>query len=432
MVGGIEPSRPSPLSPDESWSAVLERLPIPGDRRVAVRITDEARRWVRSGHPWLFEKSINSTSGGGQAGDLAVVFDRNRRFQAIGLYDPASPIRVRILHHGEPVPINAQWWEQRLRGAVEQRRPLIDSHDTTGLRCVNGENDALPGLVVDQYGDVAVVKLYTPAWLAHLRTIVPLLHALLDVHTIVLRLSRRTQREAPAGITDAMALLGPLPNAPVMFRENGLNVEAAVVAGQKTGYFLDQRDNRRLVGAHCQGARVLDVFSAAGGFSLAAAAGGAASVLSIDTSRPALAAAQRNFAHNQHLEAVRRCRHETRQGDAFEIMAQLADTGRRFDVVVVDPPSFAQNEASVAGALRSYARLTELAVRLVEDGGLLFQASCSSRVTAPEFYATVSSAARHSGVELEELRRTGHPNDHVIGFQYGAYLKALLARVHRA
>ncbi|MEO6627287.1 MAG: class I SAM-dependent rRNA methyltransferase [Aquihabitans sp.] len=421
-------SRPSP---DFSASAPLDRLPAPGDRRVAVRVSNEATRWIRSGHPWLFEDSITSTSAEGQPGDLAVVFDSKRRFQAIGLFDPESVIRVRILHHGEPMQISSSWWEQRLTEVVERRRSLLDSDGSTGLRCINGENDDLPGLVVDLYSHVAVVKLYTPAWLPHLRTIVPLIAGLLRADTVVLRLSRRTQREAPAGITDGMALLGQLPSEPVLFRENGLLVEADVVAGQKTGYFLDQRDNRRLVGARCRGARVLDVFSAGGGFSLAAAAGGATSVLSVDISGPALAAVERNFRHNEELTAVRRCRLETRRGDAFEIMAELAREGRQFDVVVVDPPSFAQSQTSVAAAIRAYARLTDLAVHLVEDGGLLFQASCSSRVTAQEFYDTVTVAATRAGVELDELGRTGHPIDHVSGFQYGEYLKALLVRVHR-
>ena len=410
----------------------MEGFPVSGERRVAVRVTEEARRWIRSGHPWLFEDSITSTSGEGRAGDLAVVFDGKRRFQAIGLYDPTSVIRVRILHHGQPVQIDASWWELRLAEVVQRRRSLLDSDETTGLRCINGENDGLPGLVVDLYSDVAAVKIYTPAWLPHLRTVVALIEDLLHASTVVLRLSRTTQREAPAGITDGMALLGQLPSEPVLFLENGLNVEAEVVSGQKTGYFLDQRDNRRLVAARSRGARVLDVFSAGGGFTLAAAAGGAVSVLSVDISGPALSAVRRNLRHNEHLEAVRTCRHETRRGDAFEIMAELAREGRRFDVVIVDPPSFAQNQSSVAAAIRAYERLTDLAVRLVEDGGLLVQASCSSRVTTDAFYETIATAATRAGVELDEIVRTGHPSDHVSGFQYGEYLKALFARVRRS
>lgn len=399
--------------------------------RVAVRITDDALRWVRSGHPWVFADSVVYVADGGRPGDLAVIFDRKRRFQAIGLYDPASPIRIRILHSGKPTPIDDAWWAQRLAAVTAGRRALLASGDTTGVRCVNGENDHLPGLVVDRYADVAVVKVYTPAWLPHLGPVVEALTELVDVGTVVLRLSRRTRQEAPSGFTDGMALFGALPSDPVRFRENGLIVEADVVAGQKTGYFLDQRDNRRIVAGVCRGARVLDVFCASGGFTVAAAAGGATSVLSVDISGPALEATRRNLSHNRDLEAVRHCRHTTRRGDAFEIMAELARDGKRFDVVIVDPPSFAHDQAGAPRALRAYARLTSLAVGLVADDGMLVQASCSARVTADDFYATVFDSARRAGVQLEEVRRTGHPIDHAVGFDQGAYLKALFARVHR-
>lgn len=430
-VGGIDPLSTSSSAPEPTGSDPWTRFPVANERRVAVRMADGARRWIRSGHPWLFDDSIVSATDGGEVGDLAVVFDQKRRFQAIGLFDPSSPIRVRVLHHGDPVPIDDAWWTQRLDEIVERRRRLLESTDTTGLRIVNGENDGLPGLVADLYDRVMVVKIYTPAWFAHLRTVVPLLRERVDADTVVLRLSRRCQREAPPGISEGMALIGVAPTEPIRFRENGLIVEADVIAGQKTGYFLDQRDNRRRVGEQSRGANVLDVFSAGGGFTLAAAAGDARSVVSVDISEPALAASRRNLELNRDLEAVQRCRHDTRRGDAFEIMAELAEQRRRYDVVIVDPPSFAQKEASVPGALRAYARLTDLAVRLVADGGLLVQASCSSRIGPEEFHDTVERAANQAGVGFDVVRRTGHPSDHPIGFPEGGYLKAVFARVHR-
>lgn len=409
---------------------IFDEFPTLGGSRVAVRINDDAKRWVRSGHPWLYEDSITSVSGEGRPGDLAVIFDRKRDFQAVGLYDPTSPIRVKILHQGKPVMIDALWWEERLKSALARRSSLLASTETTGVRCLNGENDRLPGLVLDKYAQVAVVKIYTLAWLPHLRTIVPQLVALLGVDTVVLRLSRRSAQQAPANIYDGMPLYGDLPTTPVLFRENGLVVEADVILGQKTGYFLDQRDNRRLIGDAAKGTDVLDVFCAGGGFTLAAAAGGARSVLSVDISGSALEATKRNLKHNRHRSAVAACHHRTRKGDAFEVMVELDRHGQRFDIVVVDPPAFAQNEASVAGALRAYRRLTELALPLVRDGGLLFQASCSSRVSADQFFEAVNSGARRAiGVELTELRRTGHPADHIVDFQYGEYLKAMFARV---
>ena len=411
---------------------LLAGLPQPSERRMAVRVTNVAKRQISAGHPWVFESSITSTSGDGRAGDLAVVFDADRRFQGIGLYDPGSPIRVRMLHHGRPVPITPEWWRQRLAEALDRRAELLVSSRTTAFRCVHGENDGLPGLVVDRYGPtVLVVKLYSPAWLPHLRTIVGALETLLAPELVVVRLSRALKQADLAGLCDGMTVVGEPPAGPILFRENDLVLEADVVAGHKTGHFLDQRDNRRLVGADTARARVLDVFACTGGFSLAAAAGGARSVRSVDVSTQALETVGRNFAHNRQLPPVRRCRLDTTAGDAFDVLAGLGRNGERFDVVVVDPPSFAHAQAGVAGALRAYRRLTDLAVRVVEEGGLLVQASCTSRVPADDFFAEVHRSAADAGFRLDELRRTGHPADHPIGFRHGAYLKALFARVRR-
>lgn len=407
----------------------LARLPSPGERRLAVRVTKDALRQIRGGHPWVFESSITSCPHDGRAGDLAVVFDGERRFQGIGLYDPASPIRVRMLHHGAPVPIDDDWWCRRLADALDRRAGLLTTTETTGWRWVHGENDGLPGLVVDRYGAAVVVKLYSAAWVPHLRSVVAALGRLLATDLLVLRLSRALGGDLP-GLSDGTVLVGEEPTAPVLFQENGLVLEADIVAGQKTGHFLDQRDNRRRVGAQAAGARVLDVFACTGGFSLAAAAGGARSVHSVDLSAAALEAARANFGHNQKVPAVRACRLDTTVGDAFAVLAALAAAGERYDVVVVDPPSFAHSSAGVAGARRAYRRLSGLAVGLVADGGLLVQASCSSRVGADDFFAEVHAGAAGAGRRLEEIRRTGHPVDHPVGFPQGAYLKALFARVH--
>ncbi len=410
---------------------VLAHLPGPSERRVAVRVTNDARRQIRAGHPWVFESSITSSADGARSGDVAVVFDADRRFQGIGLYDASSPIRVKMLHHGAPVQITPAWWRQRFTDALGRRAELFASTDTTGFRCVHGENDGLPGLVVDRYGAALVIKLYSPAWIPHLRNVVALLDGLLAPDLVVVRLSRALQREGASGIGDGTVVLGEPPAGPILFRENGLVLEADVVAGQKTGHFLDQRDNRRLVGAEAAGARVLDVFACTGGFSVSSAAGGARSVRSVDASQQALEAAGRSFARNRRLPAMRRCQHEPIVGDAFHVMSSLRAGGERFDLVVVDPPSFAHTQAGVAGALRAYRRLTDLAVGLVDDGGLLVQASCSSRVAADDFFAEVHRSAGDAGHRLEEVRRTGHPQDHPIGFDQGAYLKALFARVRR-
>lgn len=398
-----------------------------GVDRLAVRVTPDALRHVRAGHPWVFDDSVVSVRPEGGAGDLAVIFDDRRRFAAIGLYDPASPIRVKVLHRGRPTPVDGAFWAGRLADALALRNRLVEDPTTTAFRWVHGENDGLPGLVLDRYGDDTVVKLYSAAWFPHLDALVAAAQEVLPAERVVLRLARNVEGEA--GRVDGAAIVGELPHGPIRFRERGLTFEADLVHGQKTGHFLDQRDNRARVRARADGARVLDVYACTGGFSVNAAAGGAQLVHSIDISAAAIATARRNMDHNRSLAAVRACHHHDTVGDAMSVMAEMADRGRRFDLVVVDPPSFASRQDQVPGALRAYGRLSQLALRLLEPGGTLVQASCSARVSEADFFAAIDAAADRSGVVLADAVRTAHPLDHPVGFAQGAYLKAVFARV---
>jgi 23S rRNA (cytosine1962-C5)-methyltransferase len=415
----------------------LDALPRPGRRNLAVRITKDAARHVRSGHPWIFDAAVTSVRGGergdgvGAPGDLAVVFDDDRRFMAVGLWDPGSPIRVKVLHHGDPEPIDAGFWERRLTGAVARRGDLVASTASTACRLVHGENDGLPVVVVDHYGATAVLKVYSPAWFPHLGALLDALRAAVGPDAVVLRLARSVQAGETFGLTDGTTIAGPAPDGPVRFHEHGLAFDADVVRGQKTGHFLDQRDNRALVGNRSRGARVLDLFSCTGGFTVHAAAGGADRVHSVDLSRYAVDATTHNLGLNRDLPAVAACRHRGTVGDAFEVMEALARDGERYDLVVVDPPSFASKQSDVPNALRAYGRLTALAVALVRPGGTLFQASCSSRVPADRFVDQVRRAAVGAGADLRVEHITGHAVDHPVGFPEGAYLKAVLATVER-
>jgi len=406
----------------------LDQLPEPGERRLAVRVTRDALRQLRGGSPWLYDGSITSISDGGAAGDLAVVFDHDRKFAAIGLFDPTSPIRVKVLHQGGPRQIDADFWSERIGAAVERRAALADDPGTNAYRLVHGENDGLPGLVADRYSGTIVVKLYTPAWFAHLRPVVDALLVHQPAERVVLRLGRSVAAGETYGLGDGDVVHGPPVDGSVRFVERHLSMEADVVHGQKTGHFLDQRDNRALVRGMAAGLDVLDVFASTGGFSLSAAAGGATSVHLIDQSAPALETAERNLAHNRHLGEVRRCAVHTTTGDAFEVLQRLAGRDEGFDIVIVDPPSFASNQAAVPRALAAYGRLTRLALAVTKPGGTLVMASCSSRVTADDFAQTVLDAAASAKRDVVELRRTGHAVDHPIGFEFGAYLKAIYLR----
>ncbi len=404
----------------------LLRVPRPGEKRLAVRVTPDALRHIRSGHPWVFEESVTSISHEAAAGDLAVIFDNDRKFVALALYDPDSPIQFRILHVGKPTPIDDGWWHSTIRAALELREPLTSDPDAAHLayRVLNGENDGVSGLVVDRYADVLVVKLYSAVWFSHLVTVVAALLETTGCSGVVLRLARNLQTRDTFGLDDGDVIAGHVPDGTVRFVEVGLHFDADVRAGQKTGHFLDQRANRVRVREMSAGLDVFDVFASTGGFSVHAAAGGARSVHAVDLSAPTLAAAEHNMALNSELPAVAACTFTTEVGDAFEVMARLARAGSTYDLVIVDPPSFAQRQANVEGALRAYTRLTHLALRLVRPGGILMQASCSSRVNAERFFATVLDAADAAGRTLTEIERTGHDVDHPVAFREGAYLKA--------
>jgi len=421
------PPRPYPPGVDSTPAA--GRPSGPAARRLAVRTTPDALRQVRGGHPWVYDKSIVSVSPEGSPGDLAVIFDDQRRFAAIGLWDPTSPVRIRVLHSGRPRQIDGAFWRERLRTALERRTPLIARGDTSGYRVVHGENDGLPGLVLDRYERVVVLKAYSAAWMPHLADVVSAVDELLHPESVVLRLARSIPEPHLHGFADGDALLGTHPDGPVPFTELGLWFEADVVAGQKTGHFLDQRDNRALVASLAGGRRVLDVFASTGGFTVHAAAGGAAEIVSVDLSAPTLAVAERNLARNRHLPAVASCVQRSVAGDAFAVLRQFRADREQFDIVVVDPPSFASRASQVEGALRAYSTLTSLALDVLRPGGILVQCSCTARVDAGQLERSMLRAADAAGRQMRITARTGHPLDHPVGFAEGAYLKAVIARM---
>jgi 23S rRNA (cytosine1962-C5)-methyltransferase len=412
---------------------MFDELPAPSGRRLAARVTPDALRQVRGGSPWVYDRSITSAHADATAGELAVIFDSDRRFAAIGLWDPSSPIRIKVLHVGKPVQIDREFWHARLRAALQRRQPLVDDPDTTAYRWVNGEGDGLPGLVLDRYDDQVVLKLYTPAWWPHLTAVVAAIDEVARPSRMVLRMSRAVAADRTYGLAEGDALIGTASDDPVRFVEHGLQFQADLVHGQKTGHFLDQRENRQLLRSMIErlGSQpeVLDMFASTGGFSVYAASGGAGAVTSVDISAPTLHAAEVNMALNRHLPAVAACTHEAVVGDAYEVMERLQRARRQFDMVVIDPPSFAQRQDSIERGLTAYGQLTQRACALLRPGGLLVQASCSSRITAERFFATVRASAQRSGFDLTELRRTGHALDHPIAAPEGEYLKCLFATV---
>jgi 23S rRNA (cytosine1962-C5)-methyltransferase len=398
-------------------------LPSSPPQRLAIRLTKAAERAVRKRHPWVYTSGIERKNKEGKAGDLAIIYDRSdNKLMAIGLYDPFSPIRIKLIHVGGPATIDAAFWEGQIEKAHARRKALLET-DTNSYRLIHGEADQFPGLVADVYARVLVVKVYSTAWLVHLSAILPALEKVSQAEAIVLRLSRKVaaQKEELGGLEDGLLLKGELIQPEVVFREHGLLFSAHVIRGHKTGYFLDHRHNRKRVGELSKGKRVLDVFAYAGGFSVHALAGGAKEVISLDISEQALAMAKANVALNQ-LEG----KHQTMAMDAFVGLDELYRNGESFDLIVVDPPSFAKRDAEVDRAKQSYFRLAKSAVRLVRPGGIIILASCSSRVTTDDFFATSIAGLQASGRSFQLLEKTDHDGDHPIvdWFPEGGYLKA--------
>ncbi len=410
----------------------LKSVPRPNERRLAIHITPDAQRQIRGGHPWLFDKAIKKQSHDAAPGDLAVIYDRNNNFLAIGVYDPFSPIRVRILQNKKPAEINSVWFAAKIRAAAEIRKsiPAFAPNATNGYRLVHGENDGLPGLVIDRYANSFVVKIYTAAWVVHLADVVAaLLETASQLERVVLRINRLgcERPEYLHGLENGQVIFGPPVNDAVVFKENGLLFEAFLVKGQKTGFFLDQRENRARVEKLSGGKDVLDVFSYSGAFSIYAARGGAKSVTGVDISKKAIVASKRNFGLNSGDDRIAACQRIYITGDAFKELEKLRSDRKSYDLVIVDPPPFAKKKGEVKGAIKAYSKLTKLALGVLRRGGILVACSCSSRVTAEEFFRVVFESARGVNRNLKEIERSQHAVDHPIGFPEGAYLKCLIA-----
>lgn len=389
--------------------------------RLRLRLFPRAETAVRSGHPWVYADSIKSQNREGITGELAVIYDKRDRFFGIGLYEAESPIRVRILHWGKPVGIDKEWWLTKAGDCLAKRQGAVLKEGTNGARVINGESEGFPGLVADKYADTLVVKVYAAGWLVRWEEIEDVLRAVFSPSHLVLRMSRNIKEfTAKLGLEEGFR--GEMGEEIVVFFENGIRFESAVLKGQKTGFFLDQRDNRARVELLAKGRDVLNVFSFSGGFSLYAARGGAKSVTDLDISAHALESAGRNFSLNSADAQIAAVKRSVVQADAFEWLDQ---TDEEFDLIVVDPPSLAKREAEREGAVRAYGRLNSRAISMLRRGGILLAASCSAHVSEDEFFHLVEEAADGSGRRWKELWRSGHAEDHPADFKEAGYLKAL-------
>ena len=374
---------------------------------------------LRHRHPWVFSGAIERVEGEPAMGDTVKVTAQDGSFLAHAAWCPQSQIRARAWSFEPADRIDAAFLERRLAASIARRKSLRAGSDA--MRLVHGESDGLPGLVVDRYGDVAVAQLLSAGAERWRELWGPAIARATGVSAVYERsdVEVRGLEGLPPRVG---AMVGAVPGA-VRITEDGIAYEVDVVAGQKTGFFLDQRDNRALARELARGADVLNAFCYTGGFTLAALAGGAKHVDSIDTSEEALAQAARNLALNG-LDATRA---EWIAADVFAHLREYRNRGRKFDLIVLDPPKFAPTEKHVPKAARAYKDINLWALKLLAPGGHLLTFSCSGAISPDLFGKIVAGAAADAKVDAQVRRHLGPSPDHAVSIHFpeGEYLKGL-------
>ena len=342
-----------------------------------------------------------------------------------GVYNGQSRIRVRLYTWDFAEPLDDAFWRRRLEAAIDFRRQLGYDDPQGAARLVFSEGDRLSGLVVDRYADYLAIQVTALAMAVRLPQIVPMLVELVHPKGIMIRTERGVSRAEGLELRDG-PYWGKTPEGPLVIADHGLQYEVDLAEGQKTGFYLDQRENRVAAARYFRGRRVLDMFCYSGGFAMTASAiGGAAEVLAIDTSQRAVALAEANAKRNSITNIRFQC------GDGFQTMKSLIEAGQRFGGVVLDPPKFAQSRGALAEALRAYHWLNRLAVELLEPGGFLATCSCSGHVTREDFLHMLVGVGQQTGRQIQVLEQRGASPDHPVSTTCleTEYLKCFVCRV---
>ena len=376
-------------------------------------------------HPWVFAGAIERVEGDPADGDEIDLVSHGGNFVARGLYNSQSKIRARLYCWEPDVALDAKFFRDRLARAIDLRHQTLGlGGKDRGYRVAFSESDYLSGMVIDKYGDWLSVQ-FTSLGLANRRAMIAeALVGLLNPRGIYLRTEKGVGKLEGVELHDG-PLWGELPPADLVVEENGLRFLVNLAEGQKTGYYLDQRDNRQAVARLSAGKRVLDAFCYTGGFALHAAKAGAAEVLGVDASEPALELARRNAAANRLPGVSFDC------ADVFRHLADLAAVRRQFDVVILDPPKFARNRAAVPEALKGYRRLHQLALKLLARDGILVSCCCTGLVTQAELEDVIAQVAVEGRRDLQILERRGPSPDHPVAVtcRESGYLKCVISRV---
>jgi 23S rRNA (cytosine1962-C5)-methyltransferase len=377
-------------------------------------------------HNWVYSGAIAKQDKGIEKGDLVQVCNSNGEFLAYGYYNEDSKIRVRLLEWNEQVEIDAAWWEDKIRKAYTLRKERVENENTNAYRLVFSEGDGLPGLIVDKYADYLSVQFLTAGTDVRKTMIVEILQKVIPVKGIYERSDANARSQE--GLQMVVGnLYGEKPPASLLIKENGLLFNTPIVEGQKSGYYLDQRENRKKVADYTNGKKVLDCFSYTGGFSLHAKQAGASEVWSVDSSSIAIEALKNNYKNND----LAFNEEQVITSDVFQYLRHAQQNGHHWDVIILDPPKLAPNRQNLPKAERAYKDLNLQALLLMKPGDILATFSCSGSLSLEHFKQILAWAATDAGKELQFLEDLGHPIDHPVraAFPESSYLKGVIARV---
>lgn len=377
-------------------------------------------------HPWVFSGAIEQVNGNPKNGDVVVVTNHAENFLAYGYYNDQSRVAVRLLEWNLETEINETWWRSRIRKAVSARKSLNESEHTNTYRLVFSEADFLPGLIADRYADFISVQILT----AGIEQVKPILLDELDRLLKPQGIFDRSDTSARAhdGLPASFGVsAGIVPPEYITVKEHDIFYHVSIAEGQKSGFYCDQRDNRRLTAQFAKGKRVLDCFCYMGGFSLNCMKGGAAEVISVDSSAPAIETLKRNIEINDLVHIP----HQAIISDVNKQLREYRDTGEKFDMIILDPPKYAPSRSSLNKASRAYKDLNRRAIGLLDAGGLLATFSCSGAVDMATFKQIIAWAALDAGKEIQFIYQFSQPADHPVrsSFPEGEYLKGLLCKV---
>ena len=392
----------------------------------AIRLKPGREKAVRNRHPWIFSGAIASVQGSPAPAEIVEVLDSTGQFLARGYYNPRSQITVRLLTWEAEEMIDRAFWQRRLQASLARRPNTAASTENNAYRLVFAESDGIPGLIVDRYGDWLVLQILTLGLEPWRATLVDLLGEMMGPRGIYERSD--VDVRAQEGIKSvAGALAGEAPPQRITILEHGLRFEVDVLHGHKTGFYLDQRENREKIAAYCSGREVLNVFSYSGAFAVYAAAHGATRVTNLDSSADAL----RMAADNLRLNGFAAQDDDLVEGDAFQVLRLFRDEGRRYDLVILDPPKFAFSQAQVQAATRGYKDINMLGMRLLRPGGILCTFSCSGLVSADLFQKVLFGASVDVAREGRILEYLTQSSDHpvLLTFPESAYLKGFICHI---